>query len=128
MTAPAGAGRRFHVVIRWRGTNRFSGRDSAVQKENAMITAIVMIKCEIGKVNSVAEALVNLDGVAEVYSISGEHDLMCIVRVKEYDAMATTVADDIARLNGIAKTTTHMAFRCYSKHNMEKVWGELLGG
>jgi DNA-binding Lrp family transcriptional regulator len=92
-----------------------------------MITAIVMIKCEIGKVNSVAEGLVNLDGVAEVYSVSGEHDLMCIIRVKEYDAMAATVADDIARLKGIAKTTTHMAFRCYSKHNMEKVWGELLG-
>ncbi len=91
-----------------------------------MITAIVMIKCEMGKVNSVAEALVDLDGVAEVYSVSGEHDLMCIVRVKEYDALATAVSDEIAGVSGIEKTTTHMAFRCYSKHNMERMWESCL--
>ena len=50
-----------------------------------MITAIVMIKCEVGKVHDVAEALVDLDAVAEVYSISGDHDILAILRVKEYD-------------------------------------------
>ena len=91
-----------------------------------MITAIVMIKCEVGKVHSVSEALVDLDGVGEVYSISGEYDILAIIRVKEYDFMAKVVSDDIARIDGITGTNTHMAFRCYSKHDMEKMWASYL--
>ena len=91
-----------------------------------MITAIVMINCEVGKVHSVAEALINLDGVAEVYSVSGEYDLMVLIRVKEYDSLASLVAQNIACIDGITKTNTHMAFRCYSKHDMEKMWSEYI--
>lgn len=87
-----------------------------------MITAVVMINCEVGKVHDVAEALVDLDGVAEVYSISGEHDIMAIVRVREYDSLAKVASEQIAGIPGITGTNTHMAFRCYSKHNMEKMW------
>jgi DNA-binding Lrp family transcriptional regulator len=91
-----------------------------------MITAIVMINCEVGKVHSVAEALVNLDGVAEVYSVSGEYDIMTIIRVKEYDSLAKLVSEDIAGIEGICRTNTHMAFRCYSKHDMERMWSAYL--
>jgi DNA-binding Lrp family transcriptional regulator len=91
-----------------------------------MVTAIVMINCEVGKVHSVAEALVDLDGVAEVYSVSGEYDIMVLIRVKEYDSLASLVSQDMAGIDGITKTNTHMAFRCYSKYDMEKVWSEYL--
>ena len=87
-----------------------------------MVTAIVLIQCEVGKVHSVSEALVDLDGVGEVYSISGDYDILAIIRVKEYDRMAKVVSEDIAGVSGITRTHTHMAFRCYSKHNMEKMW------
>ena len=92
-----------------------------------MITAIVMINCEVGKVHSVAEALIDLDGVAEVYSVSGKYDIMALIRVKEYDSLAGVVSQDIAGIEGILKTNTHMAFRCYSKHDMEKMWAEYIG-
>ena len=91
-----------------------------------MITAIVMINCEVGKVHKVAEALINLDGVAEVYSVSGDYDIMALIRVKEYDSLASLVAQDMAGIDGITKTNTHMAFRCYSKHDMEKMWSEFI--
>ena len=91
-----------------------------------MITAIVMINCEVGKVHSVAESLINLDGVAEVYSVSGEYDIMVLIRVKEYDSLASLVAQDMAGIDGVTKTNTHMAFRCYSKHDMEKMWSEYI--
>jgi DNA-binding Lrp family transcriptional regulator len=91
-----------------------------------MITAIVMINCEVGKVHSVSEALVDLEGVAEVYSVSGEYDILAIVRVKEYDSLSTVVSEEMARVDGITRTNTHMAFRCYSKHNMEKMWSAFL--
>jgi DNA-binding Lrp family transcriptional regulator len=96
------------------------------QKESFMITAIVMINCEVGKVSSVSEALMDLDGVAEVYSISGQYDILAIIRVKEYDSLADVVSEKIARIKGIARTHTHMAFRCYSKHDMEKMWSSSL--
>ena len=91
-----------------------------------MITAIVMINCEVGKVHSVAESLIDLDGVAEVYSVSGEYDIMVLIRVKEYDSLASLVAQDMAGIDGVTKTNTHMAFRCYSKHDMEKMWSEYI--
>jgi DNA-binding Lrp family transcriptional regulator len=89
-----------------------------------MITAIVMINCAVGKVTEIAEALVDLDGIREVYSVSGNHDIMAIVRVKEYDALAQVVAHQIGRIEGITATNTHMAFRCYSKHDMETMWAQ----
>ena len=91
-----------------------------------MITAIVMINCAVGKVTEVAEALVDLDGVREVYSVSGDYDIFAIVRVKEYDSLAQVVAHQIGRIEGITGTNTHMAFRAYSKHDMEKMWAQYI--
>ena len=90
-------------------------------------TAVVMLNWEVGQVYPVAEALVALDGVAEVYSISGENDIMAIIPVKEYDPLAEVVSEKIAAISGITKTATHMAFRCYSKHDMEKMWAASIG-
>ena len=91
-----------------------------------MITAIVMISCAVGKVNEIAEALVELEGIREVYSVSGDYDIMAIVRVKEYDSLAQVVAHQIGHIEGITATNTHMAFRCYSKHDMETMWAEYI--
>jgi DNA-binding Lrp family transcriptional regulator len=88
-----------------------------------MITAIVMIGCEVGKVNAVAETLMEIEGVAEVYSVSGRHDLMALIRVRQFDQLATVVSERIGQVAGIRSTETNMAFRCYSKHDMERMWG-----
>ena len=92
-----------------------------------MITAIVTLNCEVGKVHAVAEELVACPGVAEVYSVSGEYDLMAMVRVRNYDDLAATVTENIAAIKGITNTRTNMAFRCYSKQDMARVWGEFIG-
>jgi len=92
-----------------------------------MITAVVLIGCEVGKVHEVAEALVDIEGVAEVYSVSGQHDIMAMVRVKEYESLTTVVSEKIGATAGIASTETHMAFRCYSKHDMETMWATAIG-
>ncbi len=92
-----------------------------------MVSAIVIINCEVGKVHEVAEALTALDGVAEVYSVSGEFDILAILKVSKYDDMAKVVTENISGIPGIKKTSTHMAFQAYSKHDMEKVWAETMG-
>ncbi len=92
-----------------------------------MITSIVMIKCEMGQVKSVAEKLVDMNGVSEIYSITGEWDILAVIRVKEFDSLSMVVSEQIATTPGISKTTTTLAFRCYSKHNMEKMWASIIG-
>lgn len=92
-----------------------------------MITSIVMIKCETGQVKKVVEKIVDIEGVAEAYSVTGEWDIIAVIRVKEFDSLATVVSEQIAATPGIAKTITNLAFRYYSKHGMEKVWAQYLG-
>ena len=84
-----------------------------------MVNAIVLVKVSRGRVPEVAEALLELPEVAEAYSVTGEHDLVAIVRVKEYDQMAELVPAKIDRIQGIERTTTLMAFRVYSRHDLE---------
>ncbi len=88
-----------------------------------MITAIVLINTERGQTAAAAEALADLSDVAEVYSVSGEYDLVAIVRVAKYDQMAEVVPVRLAATPGIARTHTLMAFQHYSRHDLERMWG-----
>lgn len=87
-----------------------------------MVTAIVLIKTEVGRTPEVAQALVETEGVAEAYSVAGEHDIVAIVKVRDYDDMAELVPGRLARIDGIADTVTLMAFQRYSHKLMERMW------
>lgn len=84
-----------------------------------MVTAIVLIDVERGKVNDVAENLVDIPGVAEVYSVSGRYDLVAIIRVKTNDEMANLITAKMQALENITDTETMLAFRAYSQHDLE---------
>ncbi|MCP5149687.1 MAG: Lrp/AsnC ligand binding domain-containing protein [Ectothiorhodospiraceae bacterium] len=87
-----------------------------------MVTAIALINVERGKVNAVAEALASLEGVSEVYSVSGSYDLVAIVRVATNDDLARLVTDDVGEVEGIAGTHTMLAFRAFSRHDLERMF------
>ena len=84
-----------------------------------MITAIVMIACEADKIPEVAQEVADLDGVSEVYSVAGDVDLIAIVRVREFDAIADVIAGRLSKVAGVVHTDTHIAFRAYSRHDLE---------
>jgi DNA-binding Lrp family transcriptional regulator len=84
-----------------------------------MITAIVLIKADVGRVPEVGEAIAQLPGVSEVYSVTGEHDLVAMVRVREHDQLAEVIPGLLNRTSGVVATETHIAFRTYSKHDLE---------
>ena len=84
-----------------------------------MITAIVLIDCANDSIPEVAETLANLDGVSEVYSVAGGVDLIAIVRVREFDQIAEVIAGGISKVPGVINTDTHIAFRAYSRHDLE---------
>lgn len=88
-----------------------------------MITAIVLIQTERARTPSVAEALLEIHEVSEVYSVAGDYDLVAIVRVRQYDQMAEVVPRRIGGVAGIVRTQTLMAFQYYSRHDLERMWG-----
>ena len=84
-----------------------------------MITAIVMITTATDKIPEVAEAIAEIDGVSEVYSVAGHVDLIAIVRVRDFDDVAEVIAGRIDKVHGVLDTETHIAFRAYSRHDLE---------
>ncbi|NMO53085.1 Lrp/AsnC family transcriptional regulator [Actinoplanes sp. TBRC 11911] len=84
-----------------------------------MNTAIVHIDCATDSIPEVAEALAALDGVSEVYSVAGNVDLIAVVRVSRFDDIAEVIANRISKTPGVINTESHIAFRAYSKHDLE---------
>ncbi|GAA5034566.1 Lrp/AsnC ligand binding domain-containing protein [Actinopolymorpha pittospori] len=84
-----------------------------------MITAIVFVQADVDRIPEVAQQIAELDGVSEVYSVTGEIDLIALVRVREHDEIADVVADRLNKVPGVTATETHIAFRAYSRHDLE---------
>lgn len=84
-----------------------------------MITAIVMISAATDHIPEVAEALADIEGVSEVYSVAGHVDLIAVVRVSQYEQVADVIADRMSKVPGVLDTQTHIAFRAYSRHDLE---------
>ena len=84
-----------------------------------MITAIVLINAEVSRIPEVAEAIAEIDGVSEVYSVTGDVDLIAVVRVRRHEDFADVIADRLNKVDGVQGTQTHIAFRTYSKHDLE---------
>jgi DNA-binding Lrp family transcriptional regulator len=87
-----------------------------------MVTAIVLLDTEHGKVNEVADALAALDGISEVHSVAGRVDLVAMLRVAENEALADLVTNEIQQVDGIANTETLIGFRVHSSHDLEKMF------
>jgi DNA-binding Lrp family transcriptional regulator len=87
-----------------------------------MLTAFVMIKAEPNKIADIAQTIANMANVAEVYSVTGDFDIMVILHLSEYEQLAEVVPDGLARLDGILRTNTVLAFRRFSAKDLEVTW------
>ena len=87
-----------------------------------VITAIVFINAQVSQIPEVADAIAGLDGVSEVYSVTGQIDLIALVRVAAHDDVAAVVADRLNKVDGVTATETHIAFRTYSRHDLESAF------
>lgn len=91
-----------------------------------MVTAIVLLNVARDRIHAVAETLADVPGVSEVYSVAGRWDLVAIIRVRSNDALAEVVTTRLRPLEGITSTETLIAFRAYSRHDLEAAFS--LGG
>ena len=87
-----------------------------------MISALVLINVQRSQVNETAQSLLEIEGVAEVYSVTGEYDLVALLRLQNYEDLAEVVTNHMIKLPGITKTNTLMAFQCYSKADLQQAW------
>ncbi len=88
-----------------------------------MTTAMVLMLCERTAIVSVAQALAEIPGVAEVYSVSGRYDLVAIVRLRNEDDLADLVTAKLVQVEGITRTETLVAFRAYSSRDLGQAFG-----
>ncbi len=84
-----------------------------------MISAIVLINADVDRIPEVAQEIAELDGVSEVYSVAGDADLIAMVRVSAHEELADVIADRLNKVEGVTRTNTHIAFRTYSRHDLE---------
>jgi DNA-binding Lrp family transcriptional regulator len=93
-----------------------------------VVTAIVLVKADVARIHEVAENIAALDGVSEVYSITGEYDLIAMVRVHRHEELNDIIPGRLNKVPGIRDTETHIAFRTYSQHDLEAAFSLGLPG
>ena len=87
-----------------------------------MMHAFVLIDAEPARIKSLAGELADIEGVAEVYSVAGQADLVAIIRVRRQEELAEVVTGRIAALSGIQDTRTMIAFQAFSRRDLEVMW------
>ena len=87
-----------------------------------MVTAIVLIKAETNRIPALAEQITEMDGVSEVFSVAGRYDLVALVRVTKNEELADVISDKMRHLEGIVETETMIAFKAYSRYDLEAVF------
>jgi DNA-binding Lrp family transcriptional regulator len=84
-----------------------------------MVTAIVLIKAETSRIPDLANMMADMPGVSEVFSVAGRYDLVAVVRVARNEDLADVITDKMRHLDGIVETETMIAFRAYSRQELE---------
>jgi DNA-binding Lrp family transcriptional regulator len=87
-----------------------------------MVSAVILLVVEKSKVNEVAEQLVDLQGITEVYSVAGQYDLVAVARVRDNDAIADAVTRQMLKIEGIVRSETLIAFRVFSRYDLERIF------
>ena len=87
-----------------------------------MVSAVVLINVERGQVNETAQRLLEIEGVAEVYSVTGDYDLVALLRLQHYEDLSNVVTDHMVKIPSIRKTNTLMAFQCFSREDLQQAW------
>lgn len=87
-----------------------------------MVTAVILFSVENSRVNKVGETLATLSGITEVFSVSGQYDLVALARVSKNEDLADLMTEQIRGLEGIIKTETLIAFRTLSRFDLESMF------
>ena len=82
----------------------------------------MLINAEKSAISDLGEQLAAVVGVSEVYSVTGEIDFIAVIRARQHEELADIVTKGIIQLPGVAKSHTHVAFKAYSRHDLESIF------
>jgi DNA-binding Lrp family transcriptional regulator len=83
-----------------------------------MMTAIVLVNIERGRVDEVAQRLLALEGVSETFSVAGQYDLVAVLRTQTNEQIAELISERIRDVPYITRTETLMAFKAFPKSDL----------
>jgi DNA-binding Lrp family transcriptional regulator len=106
------------AVPYWRERLRRPGAARGLRRRT-VVTAIVLVKTDVARIPETAEEIAQIRAVSEVYSVTGEFDLVAIVRVRSHEELADVIPGQLNKVPGVTHTETHIAFRAYSRHDLE---------
>ncbi len=75
--------------------------------------AFVLVKVEPGRLEEVAAAVMEIDGVSEVHSVTGPFDLLVKLYAAGYDDFGDLIPDRLQKVPGIRDTETMLAVRAF---------------
>ena len=84
-----------------------------------MVTAIVLIRADVARIPETGAAIAQIPEVTEVYSVTGDFDLVALVRVRAHEELNDVIPGTLNRVSGVTHTETHIAFQTYSRHDLE---------
>jgi len=87
-----------------------------------MVTAFILLNIERERIAAASQEILAIPAIAEVYSVAGPYDVVAIARVKENDELAKLATEDLIAIKGIVKSTTLIAFRQYSRFDLERMF------
>lgn len=87
-----------------------------------MVRALVLLRVTTGRIDEVAQQLADLDGVSKVYPVAGQYDLVAVLRTSGNDQIATLVTEHILKADGLISSETLIAFRAFSRHDLERMF------
>jgi len=83
--------------------------------QTPMATAFALLKVNPKRITQTAEALLNISAVSDVYSISGKHDLLVVIKCEQVDRIEFVITDELLKIEGVLESETMFAFRSYDK-------------
>ena len=93
-----------------------------------MITAIVLLHVDVHSIPETAQAIADIDNVSEVYSVTGDWELVALIRVERHEQIADVVTSRIAKVAGVTASHTMIAFQAFSSGDLDRMWGVGFGG
>ena len=87
-----------------------------------MTHAIVLIEAERDAMATLGTALADVEGVGAAYSVTGDWDFVAVLNLRRHEQLADVVTHGIAKLDGVVKTQTMVAFEAFSKHDLEALF------
>jgi len=78
-----------------------------------MRAVFVQLQCQPGKTYEVADALFEREIVSELYSTSGDYDLLMKIYVSDEDDIGKFINDNVANVPGIVRSLTTLTFKAF---------------